>query len=637
MAIETPIDRVARFLAGVSPFDTLPEAVLVEVAAGALIEYFPVGTKILERKGEPARFVYIIQTGAVRVYLPPEKHRRNDLLVDMRAEGEMLGVYSLLDDAPPRLTVEAVEDTLCYLIKAEAFNRLLSEHQAFARHFTRSLRESTSRFYRSSGPPAAEPEPGLNTVQVREVMRDEVLTCRPFTPVLVAARGMARRGVGSVVVVDDHRRPVGIITNTDLRDKIVALDRSAETVPAAEIMSRRPKSVGPLTYLDEAAMSMIRFGLSHLVVVDADERLVGVISEQDVLAATGSTPTNMFSEIDRAKNLNELIDLRRRADRVLSRLLHRGGSARHFIGLITELNDRLTRRLIRLKEQEVGRPPVAYCWLALGSEGRREQTLRTDQDNAIVFANVPPKSLAEVQVYFLELGEAVVGGLERLGFPRCQGGVMASNPQWCQPEGVWRDYFRGWIKDPDPQKLRLATIFFDFRPLKADAPLTESLSEVIAEAIKANRLFLRHLAATALFNRPPLGFFRKLVVEKSGENKNKLNLKLSGLTPIVDGARVIALDRGLTSTNTLDRLAGSVGDGWLTERQADDLADSYGFINLLRTRRHLDQLRQGLSPDNYLDPADLNRLQRQTLKEAFSLISGFQEMLEQRYQVRFLR
>ena len=651
--IASPIDRLAEFLGRVVPFNLLPAEALRDTAGRLQIEYFPEGTIILEQRGRPAAFAYIIQTGAVRVFLPADERLGQDLLVDIRAEGEMFGVFSLLENAPPRFNVAAGEDSLCLLLDGQTFKALLSAHPDFGRHYARSLRRSTGTFYHAAedrgraartGPtgPAGPGQADLLIGQVREVMKTDVLTCRPFTPVIVAARGMSERRVGSIVVVDESGAPEGLITDTDLRDKIVARDRRAEEAAAAEIMSRPLTTVGPLDPLHQATILMTRGGFSHLPVVDADGRLVGVVSEHDLLVLTGSTPVSLIADIDRCQSVDELVARRREADRVTARLVRRGGSAEQLTGLITELNDRLTRRLIELAEDRLagegrGRPPVAYAWLALGSEGRREQTLRTDQDNALVFANVPERHVAEVQAYFLALGRAVVDGLVRLGFPRCQGGIMAENPTWCQPEAVWRRYFIEWLEDPDPTRLRLATIFFDLRSVRADADLAAGLIGLITERLKSARLFLRHLAATALYNRPPLGFFRQLVVEKSGDHKNKLNLKLAGQTPIVDGARVLGLDSGGFAVNTLDRLEAARRAGGVDSGLLDDLADAHGFLTLLRLQHHLDRKRQGLGPDNYVDPDQLTRLQRQSLKEVFGLVSRFQEVLENRYQVRQLR
>ena len=228
-------------------------------------------------------------------------------------------------------------------------------------------------------------------------------------------------------------------------------------------------------------------------------------------------------------------------------------------------------------------------------------------------------------------------GLERCGFPRCQGEVMANNPAWCQTEQKWRETFLAWVGQPSPETLRLASIFFDYRGLYAEADFVEGLEQILARALEGNRLFLRHLAANALYNRPPLGFLRQFVVEKDGEHKDQLNLKMSGLAPIVDAARVMALDQQISATNTFERLDQVAGRGLLKPGLAADLREAYSFITLLRISRHLEERAAGNQPTNFLDPQTLNSLQRKMLKESFQVISKLQDLLENRYQTRLMR
>jgi CBS domain-containing protein len=286
--------------------------------------------------------------------------------------------------------------------------------------------------------------------------------------------------------------------------------------------------------------------------------------------------------------------------------------------------------------------------MALGSEGRKEQTLRTDQDNAIIFTNVPNESVERIQKWFLAFAERVVDGLERCGFPRCKGGIMASNPDWCQSEKSWERTFRSWIVDPEPRSLRMASIFFDYREIYAEADHLEKLHTYLRAAMEDNRLFLRYLARNSLYNKPPLGFLRQFVVHKDGEHKNKLNLKLSGLTPIVDAARVMALDQGVEATgfrarlheesphglvtNTLDRLEEVARRGLIKQDMAADLREAFSFITILRITHHLEARARGEVPDNFVNPASLNSLQRKMLKESFGVITKLQELLEHRYQ-----
>jgi CBS domain-containing protein len=355
----------------------------------------------------------------------------------------------------------------------------------------------------------------------------------------------------------------------------------------------------------------------------------------------GNSPIGVIGDIEKSRTLEELAGLRRKIDNVREMLLRQGGSIKNLVALISELNDRVTLRLLTLTRQAMqreglGGPPSTYCWISMGSEGRLEQTLRTDQDNAIAFGEDTAADVELCKKWFLDYSERVVDGLARYGFPRCTGGFMASNPQWCGTYTFWERTFMSWVQAPSPAALRLATVFFDFRPLYAESRFPEALRDGLHKAIRDSPFFLRSMAKNALYNIPPLGFFRTFVVEKSGEHKNGLNLKLKGLTPVVDAARVLALDLNINATNTLERLAAAHDSNIVDGELYADLQEAYGFIFHLRISKHLEARSKGQVPDNFIDPAGLNNLQRKMLKESFAAINRLQEMIQFRYQTQLI-
>ncbi len=639
--------RILEFVRAVTPFDGLPQEDLERAVAAMEVAYFPRDTVILEQGGPSSQFLYFIQSGSARVSLPGAGEGGGDLLVDERGEGDTFGGLSLLQGGRAVFRVTAREDMICYLLPGAVFKELCAAHPALERHYGASLARNLQavREQVACELPAVAGLEGLSLSaamvrsRVGELMSPKPLTCLPAMPVRAAARIMTQRQVGSMVVADEGGHPLGILTDTDFRVRVMLRARSLDE-PVAEFMSTPPHTIDSRAYAFEALLAMSHHGVHHLVVVE-DERVVGVLSDRDLQAITGGSPVGVIRAIDQVDSVDELVRLHPSIDRVVELLLRMGGSAREMLALVTEFNDRVTVKLIELTEQDLenggqGRPPVPYCWMALGSEGRREQTLRTDQDNALIFANVPEASLERVKGWFLGFSERIVGGLERCGFSRCTGGVMASNPDWCQSETDWHRTFLRWVNDPKPVTLRLGSIFFDFREIYAEADYLEALRLRLREAIEGNRLFLRFLAANSLYNKPPLGFLRQFVVEKSGEHANKLNLKLSGLTPIVDGARVMALDLGIETTNTLERLEAIETRGILKKELAADLAEAFSFITLLRISRHLEARAEGRTPDNFVDPESLNNFQRKMLKEAFKVVSELQGLLEQRYQTRLI-
>lgn len=353
------------------------------------------------------------------------------------------------------------------------------------------------------------------------------------------------------------------------------------------------------------------------------------------------SPDVLIEAIDGAATIEDLVAIRPQADRILEKRLAEGRSAKRMTRLVTDFNDRITLKLLkiildRILEQGGGRPPSPFTWISLGSEGRLEQALRTDQDNALAYQDVPASREQETQKWFLNLSKQMVDGLVRCGFPPCPGDIMASNPAYCQSESAWRSLFMGWVRDPNPHTLRMISIFFDFRPIYQERNFLAELREEIDQAIKETPHFLRFMAKNSLENVPPLSMFRQLVVEKSGEHKGKINIKMRGLTPVVDAARIMALDFNIRATNTLERLEAEPVRKVLGSRFINDLREAYSFLTLVKIALHLDARAEGRVPDNYLNPDELSNFRRMMLKESFALINRLQDTMKFRYQTQFV-
>lgn len=644
---ESPValPRVLEFLRSVPPFDGLDTKELTHLVSRMEIAFFPQGQRIVN-KGDPVyKHLYIIEQGAAIISLVDDNG--NELLVDVRGESDYFGASSILEGKPAMFDITAQQDLLTLMLPAEELRQLASRHPEIKRYYSFSLAR-TIRAVRQSkdiqwpqpiGQSAVSLNVSLIEKRVNDLMIKDVLTCAPDVSVRYAAQLMGRRHVSSIVVTGNGSHPLGILTDNDLRTKVVAAGISPD-VAVVEIMNQPVCTIAPDTYAIDALLSMSQHGVRLLAVIEND-RLVGVISEHDLQMEAGSSPVQVLREIQRTSSLDNLIGLRPKIDRVLEMLLHRGGPIKQLVALITELNDRLTLRILRLAEQQMehdgfGGPPVPYSWIAFGSEGRREQTLHTDQDNALFFSSVPSRDEAECKTWFLRFSELAVDCLVRSGIPRCPGGIMASNPQWCQTEDWWQAKFLEWIREPNPQTLLMASIFFDFRPIYAGTEFPYILHDRLLKAVRQKQLFIRFMAKVALINRPPLSLLKRFVVEKSGEHKNKMDLKMRGLTPVVDAARALSLDLGIKTQNTLDRLAQINKKGVIDTGLHDDLREAYEYIVYLQIDRHRDAISKGEEPDNFLNPESLNNLQRKMLKESFLVVSRLQETIEFRFNTRLL-
>jgi CBS domain-containing protein len=642
---DIPNQRTLEFLRSVPPFDTLGVSELNHLISQMEMAYFPQGQRIKNKGDRAFQHLYIIQKGSARISLIDDEG--NDLLVDVRGEGDYFGATSLLQDKPAMFNISAHQDLICLMLPAANVRQLVQSYPLFERYFNFSLARTikavrqTEDFKRPHpiGQCAISLEVFLTGKRVADIMSNDLLTCAPYVSVQSAAQMMARRRVSSIVVTGNGLYPLGIVTDNDLRTKVLAAGLSPE-VAVAGIMSQPVQTISPEADAFEALLVMSRHGVSLLVVVEGDH-MVGIISEHDLQMEAGSSPLQVIGEIRRTTSLESLMSMRYKIDSVLEMMLRQGGPVKQLVALVTELNDRLTIRVLELVEAEMkrdgfGPSPVPYGWLAFGSEGRKEQTLHTDQDNALFFALKPDCDEAECQQWFMQFAQRVVAYLVRSGIPECPGGIMASNPQWNQPEDRWLDTFLGWIKDPSPQPLLMASIFFDFRPIYSGTNFPYLLEDQLLKAIRKSGLFVRFLAKNALSNRPPLGLLKRFVVERSGEHKNKFDLKQRGLTPVVDAARVLSLSLGIKTQNTLDRLAEINRTGVIDDHFHADLCEAYEFLIYLQISRHLDALAQGEEPDNFLDPASLNGLQRKMLRESFAIVRQLQETIEFRFHTKLV-
>ena len=640
---EFPLPGIIDFLKKVVPFNTLGTGVLRHIVSKTEIAFYPQGAMLIRVGQHSPGHLFIIQTGCARVTITDESN--DEILVDMRGEGEIFGAFSLLRGHEALFNVRVEEDLIAFLIPKGVVQSILTTNDAFKRYFDSTLARNFKAVRESADHKRSlyTPENQLDTdmfltgKRVSELMSADVLTCSLKTTVQQAARKMKQRRVGSIVVTDDNHGLAGIVTDADLRSRILAEGLSLKT-PVHKIMSAPVCTISPQAYTFDALLKMSRFRLSHLVVVDS-ERAVGIISEQDFQIEIGSSPVGMIEDIDKSPSVNDLVGLRPKIDRILEMAMLRSGSVWPMVALFAELNERVAKRFIRLLEKEMadqgyGNPPVPYCWLAMGSEGRQEQTLLTDQDNALLYKDVPDGDNDQVKGWFLRLSRRVVDALEQYGIPRCTGGIMASNPQWCMRASDWEKTFAGWISTTSPFALRMCTIFFDFRGIAGQLENAVGLRLKLNEMTRESTYFIPQLAKNALINKPPLGFLRQIAVEKSGEHKNQVNLKLKGLTPVVDAARVLALESGITATNTMERLETVADKGKLEPEFLSELDDAYDFINFIRISHHIRSLSQGDFMNNFITPSRLNYIQRKWLKESFTIVSRLQEKLSIRYQTK---
>ncbi len=627
------LEDVLAFLKKVPPFQFLDDENLQTVARNLSLEFYPKDMIILKKDGPPSDSLRIIKKGGVKVSMVSEDG--GEVVIDYRSEGDTFGFLSLVGKDRVRSNITAVDDTICYLLGKEMLLKLLDSQLSFTEYFLKShITKYIDRTYSEMQDKSmfvGGSDRLLFTTQVGNMAIKDVVSTLEDTTIREASQIMSEKRISSIVVMNESNLPSGIVTDRDLREKVVAKGRDVSE-PVRNIMSTMLIRVDARDYCFEAVLKMIKYNIHHVLVI-RDGRLAGVITNHDLMMLQGTSPLSLTKDIESQQTIEGLIPVSKKINSIVGLLLKEGARASNITKIITEINDRLVRKVLECNERKHGKPPVPYCWVVFGSEGRKEQTFKTDQDNAIVYADPADDTEAEAaKKYFPAFAESVRDGLLRCGFPSCPANYMASNPQWCQPIKVWKKYFTSWIATPTPEAVLHSLAFFDFRHMYGEATLAESLRDYLNTALKDQKVFLGYLANMAIKNSPPIGFLKSFVVEKDGEHKDELNLKIKGLAPLVDIVRLFALERGVRETSTLERIETLRARHTIMEEYADDFEYAFEFIMLLRIHHQYQQISSGREPDNFINPNRLSNLEKRSIKEAFQLISKIQDMIIERYK-----
>ncbi len=627
------IDEVVAFLKKVPPFQFLDDENLQAVAGNVSMEFYPKGMLIMKQDDPPSESIRIIKKGGVKLSMVSDEG--GELVIDYRGEGDTFGFLSMIGKHRVRANVSAVDDTICYLLRKEMLIKLMDAQLSFTEYFLKShvsmYIDRTSREMQDKSMFYGGSDRLLFTTRVGDMGVKDIISTQEDATIREAAAIMTEKRISSVVIMSGNNIPVGVVTDRDLREKVVSRGRNVDE-PVKNIMSTSLIRVDAQDYCFEAVLRMIKYNIHHILVIK-DGKLTGVITNHDLMMLQGTSPLSLTKDIESQQTVEGLVPVSKKINGIVGLLLKEGAKASNITKIITEVNDRLVRKVLEITERKHGKPPVPYCWIVFGSEGRKEQTFKTDQDNAIIYADPASNEEAEAaDSYFASFAEDVRDGLLHCCVPLCPANYMAANPLWRQPLKVWRKYFSSWIDTPTPDAVLHSVTFFDFRPMFGDITLAETLRDDLNALLRDKRVFLGYLANMAIKNRPPIGFFKSFVVEKGGEHKDLLNLKVKGLAPLVDIVRLFALEKGIHETSTLERIETLRPLHTIVEEYADDLEQAFEFIMLLRIHHQFRQLSAGEAPDNFINPKRLSNLEKRSIKDAFHLITKIQDMIIERYK-----
>ncbi len=617
-------DEIIEFFENIVPFNQLSKEILEDMVDDITMEYYPKGEHILTQGGPPSEFLGIIKKGGVKVFMTSGED--DETVIDYRGEGEHFGLLSLVSGDRSRTNIDAIEDTICYRVSRDKILTILRENPSANEHFLKSffvnLIDKTYEETRKRYSGVTDSEQLLFATPVKDVIRSVPKTVPRDITIQQAAAEMAVHKIGSLVVVDGQGKPVGMVTDRDFREKVVARAKDVSS-PLESIMSPSLVTIEADDNCFEALIRMIHHNIHHIVVLEKGD-LVGMVTNHDFMLLQGSSPTILVKEIGQIQSPDELQDTAPKFYKAVSSLLRYGAKAPNITGLITELTEKITNSMVDIFEKEHGPAPVDFTLFFFGVAGRREVTLSFQLDMGIIHQDVSDPQLQTIaEVYFKRLAETLNSSLFDCNLSSTGQCVNGEHIKSCT---AWKEQLEKW-------GTRAGTAmnmgYFDMRPVRGSADRVTDLLHFLQERAASYRPILESLAADTMQVLPPLGFFKNLVVEKSGENKNELNLFEKGIKPLADCARISALEKGSTFLSTMERLHELAGRHRF--KFAGDMEQAFGYLLTLLIHNQLRQAEEGGVPDNFVNPDTLTTFEQKTLKESFQLITKLYSEIEGDY------
>lgn len=631
-------ERVADFLKNYPPFNALESGQLEKLSYEVTIVHKESNSIVFSEKEAPHDCFYVVHKGAIAL-----TKKGSTQVLDICDEGDVFGLRPLLAHENYKLEARAHEETILYAIPIKEFKPLALQNHRVGDFLIESFASNTrnpysikhrGKLYGITTESGDGTETKLLDLQPVRYSTD-LVTCSEGTQVKTIANTMGKQNV-SCILVTQEKLPVGIITDKDLREKVATgqfpITSSAKSIMTAPVITY-PKELT----VTQAQMAMMKSNISHLVLTEdgtTDTPAVGILSKHDIMVAMGNNPAVLMRAIKRSTTSKRLRSIRQGTLNLLQGYLEQNIPIGLVSKIISELNDASTKQAIGICIKKMPcEPPAKFSWLSMGSQGRSEQLLNTDQDNAILFEDVPQDKLEETRNYFLELGRLISHELNTIGFEYCPAEMMASNPLWCHSLSEWKEVTAHWMGNPGPDEILLSSIFFDYNVTFGEKALADELSLHIFENAKKYPQFLTHLASGALKNPSPSGFFRDFLVEQDGAHKDFFDLKLRALMPLVDAARVLILSHSIKSINNTAERYEKLAE---LEPQNKELylACSYASKALLKFRT-----KQGLLHNDsgrFIELDRLNKEEKIKLKRTFKTIKEIQSLLEIRFQLKNL-
>ncbi|SDX91072.1 CBS domain-containing protein [Lutibacter oricola] len=632
----TIAERIFDFLKNFPPFNILEKEQLFKIATHVKVHYIEQDKSVFTQNENPHNEFYIVKDGAIGLYRTMDN---DNILVDICDEGDLFGLRPIIQNNQYLMSAVANEESILYAISVELLKEIIDSNEKVKKFIVASFSTNIKTPYAktNNGQLFANEDvlnknnAGISDVQTAQYSKNPI-TCTKAYTIQQAAEVMSVKRVGSILITENNK-PIGIITDKDLRLKIatglISIKEKVTTIMSSPVITCHKKIT-----VAEAQINMLKHKITHLCITEdgtPNSNLKGILSEHDIVVLHGNNPSVLIKELKRAKNVDTLKYIREKTSKLLSGYMEQNIPIRFVSNIISEINEAITIKAIKLSIEEMEtEPPVKFTWLALGSQGRKEQLLITDQDNALVFENVNPKDYDFTKNYFLQLAKKITNKLHIIGFENCPADMMGSNPRWCISLNQWKEQFNTWITKPTEEAIMMCTIFFDYSLVYGNVELVDEMSESIFESIDNYEIFLNFLGRNALRNPPPLGFFRQFLVEHDGEHKDQFDLKSRALMPLIDAARLLTLSvNHKNKNNTIERFKEMAKAEPQNKYLYEMCIDSFKILLRFRTN-------QGLKNNNsgrYVDLNNLSKSEKLKLKGCFKPIKDIQELISVRFKL----
>lgn len=632
----TIAERIFDFLKNFPPFDILEKEQLLKIASQVKVIYLEKDTYVFRQEENPGQNFYVVKDGAIGLTRIIENE---SILVDICDEGDVFGLRAPIQNNQYLMNAVANEESILYAISNELLKEIIKTNENANKFliatYSTNLRtpyavDNKTPFF-TNDETALSNESNLTEIQTAKYSKHPV-TCVKNAIIKEAAQIMCTKKVGSILIVS-NKKPVGIITDKDFRIKIATglVDINKKVT---QIMTSPVITFSENISVAQAQIAMLKHKITHLCITKdgtPNTELIGILSEHDIVVLNGNNPSVLIKELKRATDIKALKYIREKTSELLKGYIDQSVPIIFVANIVSEINDAIMVKALEISISEMDSPPpVKFSWLAIGSQGRREQLLITDQDNALVFEDVPEENYKATKAYFIKLAKKVTFKLHLIGYDYCPANMMASNPNWCLSLSQWKNQFNTWITQPTEKAVMMCTIFFDYTLVYGDTDLVDDMSKSIFNSINKFEVFLNLLSKNALLNPPPLGFFRQFLVEQNGDNKDQFDIKSRALMPLTDAARVLILSHNIKdANNTISRYQKLIEVDPKNKELYLSCIDSFKILLRHRTKQGLKSNDTG----RYVVLDDLSKSEKLKLKGCFAPIKGIQDLLSIKYNL----